>query len=196
LKDTDGLYVSNGLHFRERLSRLSLSAAPKKPHTHAAGRFWIKEAAKEQFLPPPSNADFIPYNILHNNAIHQRQHSVDGQINYDLRILFTFWSCFLLRNFNLSMYAEFAQLAFADGFTSFGMSCLLEYYSKALASETAMHERVAMGYLELVISEDRDGSRPAFTALKSAWRNGATNMKNRKRISDFMDADLKAELDQ
>lgn len=147
-------------------------------------------------MPLPSDADFIPYDTLRNNAIHQRRHAVDGQINYDLRILFTFWSCFLVRNFNLRMYIEFAHLAFAEGFASFGMDCLLEYYGKALASDYPMHERVAMGYLELVISEDCDGARPAFYQLKSAWRNGATNMKNRKKISDFMDADLKAELDK
>jgi len=94
------------------------------------------------------------------------------------------------------MYTEFAHLAFADGFASFGMSCLLEYYSKALASDYPMHERVAMGYLELVISEDRAGTRAAFSTLKSAWRNGATNLKNRKKISDFMDSGFKAELDQ
>lgn len=184
---------------RERLHRLPRLPAGKRPQAHhAAGSYWIKEGDKEKFVPLPSDADFILYDILHRNALQQRRSATAGQIPYDMNILYNFWSHFLIRGFNSRMYDEFARLAHEDlsrGVSSFGIEKLKDFYDKAFTSDFTMPDRVVTDYISVVKAEHRGGDHSAFQRLRSAWRNGATNMKNRKKISDLMDAELKAELD-
>jgi la-related protein 1 len=183
---------------RERLSRLSRSPARTQP-SHAAGCYWIKEGDKEKFLPLPEDADFILYDTLHENALHHRRiTSNNGQKNYDLDILYNFWSHFLIRDFNSNMYEEFCFLASEDfkiGST-FGIDRLLGFYSKALMSEFPIRDRVAKDYVALVTEESGVGKGKAFMELRRAWRNGATNLRNRKKLSGFMEAKLREELDR
>ena len=97
------------------------------------------------------------------------------------------------------MYNEFRFYAMEDASTrtSFsGLNSLLKYYGKALSHEVPIRRSVAQDYVNLVRSEPREFDRPAFKQLRAAWRDGALNMKNRKRIKDFIDRDLEAELDR
>ena len=97
------------------------------------------------------------------------------------------------------MYDEFSLLAYDDMVnrsSTFGMHRLQAYYHKAFISDFPIQDQVAMDYASFVQAEDRDGEYNALSNLRSAWRNGATNMRNRKKLGDYMNTELKAELDR
>lgn len=97
------------------------------------------------------------------------------------------------------MYKEFRQLALDDlssQESSVGVKHLVQFYDAALASQKVISDEIAQDLLSLVRSEMSSEDRPAFQKLRAAWRNGAFNMKNRKKIDNMLDQDLKAELEK
>ena len=117
-----------------------------------------------------------------------------GDCPPNLATLYQFWAHFLIRNFNTDMYNEFRELAFNDAVlrgSDVGMRNLRQFYSKALASDTPMRERVARHYVELVRYECMQQERPTFKQLRAQWRNGALNLRNRAKITPFVSADTK-----
>lgn len=162
----------------------------------AAGEYWIK--GKDRPEPRPADSDVEPYPVLHARALQQRSQATQGICPYDMDVLYQFWSNFLVRNFNTRLYEEFRHLALSDAATrssQVGLTNLIKYYGDSLASQQTVRYGVAEDYVQLVKAEDSQNGRSAFKNLRSAWRNGALNMKNRKRISDFIDPSLRAELD-
>ena len=116
-----------------------------------------------------------------------------------MHILYNFWSHYLVRDFNLKMYDEFFLLAHDDmekKSSTFGMHRLQAYYHKALVSDFLIQDQVAMDYASFVQAEDRFDEYDALSNLRSAWRNGATNMRNRKKLGEYMSSELKADLDR
>lgn len=98
------------------------------------------------------------------------------------------------------MYEEFRQLALEDASqreSMTGLRSLLQYYEESiLGQKPVSDDNVARDFVELVKLETNSKERPAFSKLRAAWRNGAWSMKNRSKLSKFIDPDLKSELDR
>ena len=160
---------------------------------------WMKDQDMPvEFLPPNSNPE--PYVQLRLKALDQRNHAATGTCPYDLDVLYQFWCHFLLRNFNNRMYSEFKHFAHEDArerHNATGLQNLLRYYSRSLLSQKDhIRDRVCKDYVELVKSEPPLLEGAAFKQLRSAWRNGALFLKNRKKLADIVDEQLKERLDK
>ena len=98
------------------------------------------------------------------------------------------------------MYKEFHQLALEDASqreSTTGLRNLLQFYEESiLGPKTFSDENIARDFIDLVKLEANSKERPAFSKLRAVWRNGAYNMKNRSKLSKFMDPDLRSELDR
>ena len=98
------------------------------------------------------------------------------------------------------MYEEFRQLALEDASereSTTGLRNLLQYYDwSILGQKTISDDKIARDFVELVRLEINSKERPAFGKLRAVWRNGAYNMKNRSKLSKFLDAEFKSELDR
>lgn len=155
--------------------------------------YWTKDGdlAKIPVGPGFVHEDYL---ALHDKAITQRmEHHLDGALS----VLYSFWSTFLVGNFNISMYKEFVELALGDlhDGNGNGKVHLLRYYDSLLASKTPMSERIAMDIVMMAREETGD-RRPTFQKLRTAWRNGATNLKTRKRLGDVLTVEEKTEFDK
>jgi len=74
---------------------------------------------------------------------------------------------------------------------------LITYYDEMLKSKKqTIPETLAQHYVQLVKQESPSEERPGFAKLQAALRNGALDMKSRKRIENFVDAELMEELER
>lgn len=97
------------------------------------------------------------------------------------------------------MYEEFRRIAFEDAKrqgSTVGIKNLVQFYAKSILGQKTISDEIARDFVDLVKAESSDRERPAFDKLRAAWRNGAFNMKNRKKIDKILDVDLKAELER
>ncbi|KAK4553186.1 hypothetical protein LTR86_009716 [Recurvomyces mirabilis] len=157
--------------------------------------------SKDQQAPSetvPKDLTVEPYVQLRHKALDQRSHAATGTCPYDLDVLYQFWSHFLLRNFNAAMYSEFQHYATEDAKTRHnnnGLHSLIKFYDQALLSSNAIRDGVAKDYGKLVSEEPKELEGAAFKQLRAAWRNGAMNLKNRKKLIDVLDPSVRARLD-
>jgi hypothetical protein len=98
------------------------------------------------------------------------------------------------------MYGEFRQFAledFAQRGSTTGMQSLLQYYFESILSQkTVADDNIARDFVNMVKDETPNAERPAFAKLRAKWRDGAFNMKNRHKLTKFIDTNLKAELER
>ena len=136
---------------------------------------------------------FVTYGELHQSSTQQREQGVEGA----MKPMYSFWANFLVDKFNFGMYNEFKSLADADARNGdlIGNQLLLNYYQSALKSPAPLAERVATD-LVASLREEKDADRPIFKMLRMAWRDGALNLKSRKRIGDLLQQEEKIEFDK
>lgn len=186
---------SNSLHrLTSRLQGLTFGASTSPALDSEA--VFTKDGQKIP-LPdqPPEGYYFQPYFAARAEALNDRKHGLDGA----LEPMYEFWSNFLVNRFNLSMYNEFKTFAREDldQGDERGNNALMSYYDGALKSNAPISPYVAQDLVELLRREaGAESARPVFKMLRLAWRNGALNLKSRKRIQDNLNGEEKAEFDR
>lgn len=185
----------------EAIRRSRSPFTPLSPTKTAFGNpppvMWVK--GQRHQAPVSEHNSQEPYHIFRARALRHRESSTPGETHADMRLLYEFWSHFLCRNFNLTMYNEFRNYACEDSRSNamIGMNNLISYYDEILNSKKKpLAEGLARHYVELVKSEENNEQRPAFERLRAAWRNGALDMKNRKKIDNFVDQKLRGDLER
>jgi hypothetical protein len=157
--------------------------------------YWVKgEAAPVSFLPLDSSGE--SYSDLRSKALQQRHDATFSTTPYDRDVLYKFWSHFLIRDFNTTMYNEFRRFAFNDAvdrMTDVGLSILIKYYGEAVISSQFLRSRVVRHYIALMQSEDELRSL-AFQHLQSAVRHGKISFPNWNLIARLLSDDMLASL--
>lgn len=142
---------------------------------------------------PPQGHYVQPYYEAREEALQDREQGVEDA----METMYSFWSTFLVNSFNLGMYNEFKSLATEDQERGDirGTESLLRYYEGALMAQPPISVVVAQDLVEQFRKETLS-TRPVFDFVRKAWRNGALNLKSRKRIQDILSTEERTEIER
>lgn len=136
------------------------------------------------------------YLSLRDLALKQRaENHFDGAVVP----LYPLWAEFLSvpNQFNVGMYEDFKAWALEDEEkgNDNGKKHLVQFYDAMLSGVSPMTERLSKDVVDIARAES-GVSRPVWLKLRAAWRNGATNLKTRKRLTELLTSEEKNELDR
>ena len=183
---------------KEELAKGSVREEPAPSKSPAAleevaNIFWVKDKDSPAHE-LPSDSSSVPYSDLKTKAIQERREAATGTCPHDMVVLYQFWSHFLVRNFNTTMYNDFRNLALADKDhgSEQGLAHLVKFYDACIYSpNTQIRARVASHYIDLA----KTNSDIGFDSLRRGWRDGTIPLKNRKVLLRFLDPELKASME-
>ncbi|CCD49461.1 hypothetical protein BofuT4_P099710.1 [Botrytis cinerea T4] len=158
---------------------------------------WVKDQRRQAAISESNTIE--KYAIFRERATRLREASQPGETHTDMELLYKFWAHFLCRNFNPGMYYEFRKLALEDSHNNAptGMEQLILYYDETLNNKKkTINEVLAGHYVDVVKGDDSPIQQSAFAKLRTSLRNGALDLKSRKRIDNLLDAKLKELLEQ
>ncbi|KAK6594156.1 la domain-containing protein [Botrytis cinerea] len=166
-------------------------------YSNAPTVMWVKDQRRQAAISESNTIE--KYAIFRERATRLREASQPGETHTDMELLYKFWAHFLCRNFNPGMYYEFRKLALEDSHNnaSTGMEQLILYYDETLNNKKkTINEVLAGHYVDVVKGDDSPIQQSAFAKLRTSLRNGALDLKSRKRIDNLLDAKLKELLEQ
>lgn len=157
-------------------------------------RFWVRDRDSPS-TELPSDSKGAPYFQYLESAVSER---APGHCPHSMKVLYAFWSHFLVRNFNTSMYNQFRGLALEDlsNGSDRGKGYLLSFYSSALKrKDQPIRSRLARHFVQFAKDENGQAERPATTQLRTAWRDEALHPSSRIKLQEHFDSELLATLD-
>ena len=97
------------------------------------------------------------------------------------------------------MYDEFRTFALKDVTereSATGLEHLVNFYYEWLLGPNIIPDRLAKDFIDIVHTDTgKTTGRPAFNALKAAWRNNGLNFKSRVKVDGLINKELRAELE-
>ncbi|TEY35771.1 hypothetical protein BOTCAL_0580g00010 [Botryotinia calthae] len=197
-EERQGRSLVNGSNPQESSLEGNLRAmSPHSNYSNAPTVMWVKDQRRQAAISESNTIE--KYAVFRERATRLREASQPGETHTDMELLYKFWAHFLCRNFNPGMYYEFRKLALEDSHNnaSTGMEQLILYYDETLNNKKkTINEVLAGHYVDVVKGDDSSIQRSAFAKLRTSLRNGALDLKSRKRIDNLLDAKLKELLEQ
>ena len=159
---------------------------------------WQKDG-KRNSKTGPEDITQESYVAFRHKALQLRDQLPEGHCHRDMAILYEFWSHFLMRNLNMTMYEEFHRFAiedFTERSSDIGLKYLTSFYYEWLLGPNVIPDRLAKDFVDIAYTDLDKSDRPAFNALRAIWRNGALNLKNRMKIDGITNEQLRADLER
>ncbi|RMZ84301.1 hypothetical protein DV738_g528, partial [Chaetothyriales sp. CBS 135597] len=166
------------------------NALPTAPEP---SRFVYKDGLQSEIPADKPGQYVLSYPQARESAFRNRELGLADAMS----TMYSFWSSFLVDNFNLGMYQEFKTTSLQDlsrGDDS-GIKHLMVYFDKALKSRSPIADAVAAD-LANFLRDEADGKARVYKIIRVAWRNGALNLKTRKKIGDLLSDEEKASFDK